>query len=127
MNKSWTGGVALPNFNYVEPPLEWINLYSGVIWSSGYLSEVIRASPSNQYLSTRGPVSRLLLCLQDEYLQWTPEVTSDSALLLPLLYHPSNKVTKKTELCVVLHFSDDKLKVLMESSKNVSGESSSFT
>ena len=99
-----------------------MDLYSGVIWSSGYLSEEMRASPSNQYLSTRGPVSRLLLCLQNEYLEWTPGVAGDSALLLPLLYDPGNKVTKTTELCVVLHFSDDKLKVLMESSKNVSGE-----
>ena len=97
-------------------------IFLGIIWSSGYLSGEIRASPSNQYLSVRGPLSRLLLCLQDEYLQWTPEVTGDSALLLPLLYDPGNKVTKTTELCVVLHFSDHKLKVLMESSKNVSAE-----
>ena len=102
-------------------------IFLGIIWSSGYLSDEIRASPSNQYLSVRGPVSRLLLCLQDEYLQWTPEVTGDSALLLPLLYDPGNKVTKTTELCVVLHFSDHKLKVLMESSKNVSAEGWSFT
>ena len=95
-------------------------LSSGVIWSSGYLSDEIRASPSNQYLSVRGPVSRLLLCLQTEYLQWTPEVSGDSALLLPLLYHPGNNVTRTTELCIVLHFSDEKLKEFMARSKDVS-------
>ena len=97
-------------------------LSSGVIWSSGYLSDEIRASPSNQYLSVRGPASRLLLCLQNEYLQWTPEVSGDSALLLPLLYHPGDKVTKTTKLCIVLHFSDEKLKEFMARSKDVSDE-----
>ena len=50
-----------------------------------------------------------MLIQHNKYLQWAPEVSGDSALLLPLLYYPQN-ITKVHDLCVVLHFIDDHMR-----------------
>lgn len=94
-----------PNVMCIGSIVDWLTNSKSVIWGSGakYGGDYMLPAKPHKVLAVRGPLTRQYLLSKGVDC---PEIYGDPALLLPLIYSPSNPTKKRYRVGFILHFND---------------------